>query len=88
MITNNGINPMQIIEMIRSGRNPQQILMSILEQGVNNPVMANLLDLARQNRTADIEKIARNLCAERGIDYDKEFNSFKAGLFESTKFKK
>ena len=87
---NSPMNPMDIISIIRSGRNPQQIMLSILEQGVakdNNPLMANLLGLAKQNRTADIEKIVRNICAERGVDYDKEFNSFKEGLFGTNKFK-
>jgi hypothetical protein len=76
--------------MIRSGRNPQQIMINILEQGVanNNPIMANLLDLAKQNRTADIERIARNLCEERGINFDKEFNNFKSNLFRGIKPKK
>ena len=80
--TQGGMNPMDIIAMIRSGQNPKQIMLSILEEGVaaNNPMAANLLDLAKNNRTADIEKIARNLCAERGIDFDKEFNSFKSNL--------
>ena len=40
-----------------------------------------LLDMAKNNRTADIERVARNLCAERGIDFDKEFNNFKYNLF-------
>lgn len=46
----------------------------------NTPIGANLLNLAKQNRTAEIEQIARNLCAQRGVDYDKEFNSFKQKL--------
>jgi hypothetical protein len=83
MITPGGINPMDIIAMIRSGQNPQQLMLQILERGVaeGNPLMGNLLNLAKQNRTADIEQVARNICAERGVDFDKEFNSFKAGLF-------
>jgi hypothetical protein len=89
MITPNGMNPMDIIAMIKSGKNPQQVMLSILEQGVaeGNPLMGNLLNLAKQNRTADIEQIARNICAERGINFDKEFNSFKEGLFGTNKFK-
>ena len=89
MITPNGMNPMDIITMIRSGKNPQQVMLSILERGVaeGNPLMINLFNLAKQNRTADIEQIARNLCAERGVDFDKEFASFKAGLFGTDKFK-
>ncbi len=83
--TQGGMNPMDIITMIRSGQNPQQIMISILEEGVaaNNPIAANLLDMAKNNRTADIERVARNLCAERGIDFDKEFNSFKSNLLRT-----
>lgn len=84
------INPMDIITLIKNGQNPQQIMINILEQGVaaNNPIAANLLDLAKNNRTTDIEHVARNLCAERGIDFDKEFSNFKRNLFEGSKFKK
>ena len=90
MTTPNGMNPMDIITKIRSGQNPQQIMISILEEGIaaNNPIAANLLDLAKQNRTADIEKVARNLCAQRGIDFDKEFSSFKYNLFGAPRSKK
>lgn len=78
------LNPMDIIQMIKSGQNPQQIMLRFLESGfaANNPLAANLLSLARQNKTAEIERIARNICAERGIDFDKEFNAFKANLFK------
>jgi hypothetical protein len=41
---------------------------------------ANLLSLAKQNRSADIEQIARNICSQNGKDFDKEFNAFKQML--------
>ena len=83
------MNPMDIIAMIKSGKNPQQLMLSILENGMmaNNPIMTNLFNLAKQNRTADIEQFARNYCAERGVDFDKEFTSFKEGLFGAGKSK-
>lgn len=89
MTTQGGMNPMEIIQKIRSGQNPQQIMISILEDGIaaSNPIAANLLDLAKNNRTAEIERVARNLCAERGIDFDKEFSIFKSNLFKGSKFK-
>ena len=82
MTNQNGMNPMDIIMKIKNGQNPQQVMISILEEGVaaSNPIAANLLDLAKNNRTAEIERVARNLCAERGIDFDKEFNNFKSNL--------
>jgi hypothetical protein len=40
----------------------------------------NLLNLARNGQTAEIEKIARNLCKERGMDFDQEFMKFRQML--------
>ena len=79
------VNPIELISMIKQGQNPQQLILNIFESNLskNNPIAANLIDLAKQNRTAEIEKIARNLCAEKGIDFDKEFNSFKSNLFKA-----
>ena len=75
------VNPMQLIQMIKQGQNPQQLLMSILEgQMQNTPMGANLLQLAKQNKTAEIERIARNLAQQKGLDYDTEFNAFKKNL--------
>ena len=75
------VNPNQLIQMIKNGKNPQQLMMSILEgQASNNPMGANLLNLAKGNKTAEIEKIARNIAQQRGIDFDKEFDAFKQML--------
>ena len=72
------MNPMQIMQFIRNSGNPQQMMMNMLEQqSGNNPMMANLLNLAKQNKTSDIEQIARNMLKEQGKDYDKEFANFK-----------
>ena len=72
------VNPLMLIQMMKQGQNPQQLLLSILEgQANDNPVSANLLDMVRNNRTADIETFARNYFASQGMDFDKEFNAFK-----------
>lgn len=73
------MNPMDFIAMIKNGQNPQQMMLNILQQG-NSPMSQNLFNLAQQGNTAQIEQIARNLCAQRGVDFDKEFNSFKQQL--------
>ena len=39
----------------------------------NTPLGVNLLNLAKQNRGADIEQVARNLMREQGKDFDTEF---------------
>ena len=72
------INPMQFINQIRSGQNPQQLMLNFLEQQANNnPMGQNLLNLARNNQTQDIEQFARNMFASNGRDFDPEFKKFK-----------
>lgn len=75
------ITPIKLIQMIRNGGNPQQLVLSMLgNQAESNPMLANLINLAKQNKTQEMERIARNLFAEKGLDYDKEFNSFKEAV--------
>lgn len=75
------MNPMQLIQMLRSGQNPQQLAMNLLENQMGStPMGQNLLNLARNGQSADIEQIARNLAKQQGIDFDKEFTSFKQML--------
>lgn len=77
----NSVNPNDLIAMIKNGYNPQQLMLSVLQMRMGNtPMGQNLLHLARNGRTDEIEKIARNLAAQQGIDYDTEFNAFKQRL--------
>lgn len=74
-------NPMQVIMAMKNGQNPQQIVMNMLQERMSQtPMGQNLIALAQNNQTAQIEQIARNICNQRGIDFDKEFNSFKNSL--------
>ena len=75
------VNPMMLIQMIKQGKNPQQLMMSVLEGSASmSPVGANLLQLAKNNDTQGIEKFARTVFQSRGLDYDKEFNLLKQTL--------
>ena len=75
------INPMQLIQLIKNGKNPQQLLMSILQQqGNNNPILQNAMNLAKNGDASALEQIARNLAQQKGIDFDKEFANFKSNL--------
>ena len=76
------VNPMQLIMQIKQGKNPQQLMLGILEGGAaSNPIMANLLQMAKEGRTSEIEAFARNVAKEKGIDFDKEFSRFKKQYF-------
>ena len=77
-----GVNPMFLIQQIRQGKNPQQLMMGILESSAaTNPIYANLLNMAKEGRTSEIEAFARNVAKEKGIDFDKEFSKFKRQYF-------
>lgn len=72
------MNPMQLIAMLRNGGNPQQLVMSLLQNEMGNtPMGQNLLSLAQKGDAPQIEEIARNICKQKGVDFDKEFSAFK-----------
>lgn len=72
------VDPNVLINMIKNGKNPQQLMLSILSNRAgSSPVYQNLLTLAQQGRTQEIEQFARNLVESRGLDFDKEFEAFR-----------
>ena len=72
------VDPMLIIQAIKNGQNPQQLMLNIMKNNLSQtPLGANLYRLAQEGKTSEIERIARNLAQQRGIDYDKEFTTFK-----------
>lgn len=72
------VNPMQLIQLIKNGQNPQQLLMGILQQqSQNNPILKNAMNMANNGNVSGLEMLARNLTAQKGMDFDKEFSNFK-----------
>ena len=70
-----------IFEMLKNRSNPQQVVMTMLQGPLaNTPMGSNLLKLIQENNGAEIERIARNMVASQGKDFDTEFNSFKPAL--------
>ena len=67
------------MNMKRSGGNPEAMLMQMLQQQ-NTPMSSNILNMAERKDTAGLEQLARNLCQQRGIDFDSEFKAFKEQL--------
>ena len=68
-----------VVQQIRQGQNPQQLMLNMLQQ-TNNPISANLFNLAQQGRTKEIEQVARNIMRQQGKDFDTEFRAFKQTL--------
>ena len=76
------MNPMQMLQMLmKKGNNPQQMAEQMIQSmGGNNPMLDNLMQLAKDGNTKNIEQFARNICKSKGIDFDKEFSSFMSNF--------
>ena len=76
------MNIIQFVQMMKSGNgNPQQLLMNMMQQKMGGtPFGDNLISLVQQGKSADIEQIARNLCASKGINFEEAFTNFKQQL--------
>ena len=76
------MNPMEILKgFANKGGNPQQLLQRAISMNKNNnPMIANLVNLAQTGNKEQIEQFARNYCKERNMDFDKEFNSFMSNF--------
>ena len=80
-MANNMMNFQQMVQFIKAGNNPEQFIMMMLQTGAkNNPVFANILQLAQNKNYKGVENVVKNLAKQRGIDFDKEFNNFRQTL--------
>ena len=66
------MNPMQFLRGIK---NPQQFVINMLGQN-QTPIGMQLINLAKTGNKTQIESFARNICKERGMDFDKQFAEF------------
>lgn len=64
--------------------NVRQMVMNMLKNN-SNPIFANLIQLAEQNNTKELENFARNYYKEQGKDFDKKFEAFKSMLLNNKK---
>ena len=75
------VNPNVLIQMIKQGQNPQQLMLAILQGQAGNPLGRNLLNLAQSGQTAELEKVVSNLYAQQGgQNFDEDFRAFKQQL--------
>ena len=80
------VDPKMLIQMIRQGQNPQQLMISILQgQAYNNPLGKNLLNLAQSGQTSELEKVIRNMYSQQGgKNFDQDFEAFKRAIGYNT----
>ncbi len=73
------MNPMDMLKGMVGKMNPKSIAMNILKNS-SNPICSNLLQMAEKGDTKGIEQFAKNVCKEKGIDFDKQFNEFMSNF--------
>ena len=72
------MNPINMIKQyMLQGLTPKGILSKM---SVNNPILNNVIAMAQNGDTKGVENFARNICKQRGLDFDTEFNKFKNTL--------
>lgn len=69
-------NPMQMMNMLRSVKNPKDAVMNMMKTN-SNPMIKNLVEMAEKGNTEGIENFARNIFKEQGRNFDEEFGEFR-----------
>lgn len=59
---------------LANGGTPEKLLSEIM---LKNPMMNNLIQMAKSGNIQNVENFARNLFREQGRDFDAEFAEFK-----------
>lgn len=66
---------MNPIEFIKTIRNPQDFLKSFLNNNTN-PMLGQLIKMAQNGNSKELEAFARNVFKEKGRNFDEEFSDF------------
>lgn len=69
------MNPANMIKQyMLQGLTPRSILQRL---NVQNPILSNVISMAQNGDSKGVENFARNICKQRGLDFDQEFSKFK-----------
>ena len=69
------MNPINAIKQyMLQGLTPKGILSRM---SINNPILNNVITMAQNGDTKGVENFARNICKQKGLDFDTEFSKFK-----------
>lgn len=76
MSGNGGGNQMaQMMGQMMNGGNPQQMMN---QMAGNNPVMKRAMEMSEGKTPEQLKDVCKNLCEQRGINFDDAFNQFQA----------
>lgn len=71
----NSINVLK--QYMLQGLTPQGILQKL---SIQNPILNNVISMAQDGDIESVENFARNICKQRGLDFDTEFVKFQNNL--------
>lgn len=72
------MNPINLMKQyMMQGLTPQNILSRM---NITNPMLNNVINMAKNGDTEGVETFARNICQQKGLDFDTEFSKFKNNL--------
>lgn len=72
------MNPTNLIKQyMLQGLTPQGILQKM---NIQNPILGNVINMAQKGDSKGVETFARNICKQRGLDFDTEFKKFRNNL--------
>ena len=70
------MTPIDMIKtFINNGQKPQDFINKAINNN-SNPLIGNLVQMAKSGNSQGIENFARNIMKEKGRDFDKEFADF------------
>lgn len=68
-------NPMQLMNMLKGIKNPKEAVLNAVK-GNDNPIIKNIVEMAKKNDIKGLENFTRNIMKEQGRDFDSEVNEF------------
>ena len=74
---NNPINGMRLL--LENTKNPKRVVEQVIKNN-SNPIMNNLINMARTGNSKGIEAFAKNVFKEQGRDFNKEFSEFMSNF--------
>lgn len=70
-------NPFNTIKsFVKQQGSPKELLINFMQRNNSNPMMNNLVNMAKSGNSKGIEDFARNMCREKNINFDIEFSNF------------
>ena len=70
-------SPLNIVKRFMEQQgSPKELLLNFMQRNGSNPMINNLIQMAKDGNTQQVETFARNLFREHGRDFDAEYQNF------------